>query len=221
MKLIFATTNEGKLKEVRGYLPNIEIKSLTDFPEAEDVEETGLTYKENAFLKAESLYNQLGLPVIAEDSGIRVDWLEDKHLDKFSHKENKGMEFPGIYSARYSSVVLNNPNLNHNYFANNHLVLAELADAKKQEDRKASYISTFCYYDGVETKYFVGEMSGVIGFSEIGNNGFAYDTIFHPELEDKTISEITYAQMNNSTKNKYSHRIKSLNKIVDFLKQKA
>ena len=117
-KVIIATKNPGKAKEfIRMFEPyGIEVKTLLDFPEMEDIEETGQTFEENAILKAEAVCEQFGQMVIADDSGLIVDALDGR---------------PGIYSARYAGEEKNDE-------ANNDKLLEELKDVKEQ-DRTARF----------------------------------------------------------------------------------
>lgn len=207
-ELIMATTNKNKIEEIEKYLPDVKIKSLLDFPDLEDVEETGLTYKENSFLKASYLYSKLGIPVIAEDSGISVDCLQGS-LGKIP------LEVPSIYSARYASIVKKDPSIDHNFEENNRLLLKMV---EGQSNRKARYNSTFCLIDSSgNSHFFESEMEGIITDTLKGENGFAYDFIFNPLLSNDTYSKLTYAEMTTVEKNKYSHRIKSINKLINFL----
>ena len=115
-KVIVATKNPGKAKEfIRMFEPHgIEVKTLLDFPEVEDIEETGRTFEENAILKAEAVCEQFGQMVIADDSGLMVDVLDGR---------------PGIYSARYAGEEKNDE-------ANNDKLLDELKDVKKRIEQQ-------------------------------------------------------------------------------------
>lgn len=211
-KIVFATTNINKLKEIKKYLPNdIEVLSLLDFPNHLDVEEPFLTFEENALHKAKSFYDLEKIPVIAEDSGIIVDCLDNKYYIKGFEKCEK---FPSVLSARYASLVLNNPELDHDYSANNALLLKEMENVKGF-DRSARYVSIFCFYDGEKPRYFQGTLEGFIAYSEKGTNGFAYDSILIPA--DKNSEGGTYAEMDDESKQKQSHRIKALDLTMDFI----
>lgn len=213
-KLIFATTNQGKLKEVRSALPNYEILSLNDFPGATDVDETEDTFLGNALLKARSLYKELGIPVIAEDSGIIIDKISEIHGGKLTADGIAyPSQLPGIYSARYASLVLNDISLDHNFDANNDLVLDELNGTSPAE-RSAHYLSTFVLMNDLNDYHvFEGKLHGFIADKPSGTNGFAYDTIF--KLNSDTTE--TYADMTTDDKNKVSFRVKALSKLINHL----
>lgn len=211
-QIIFASTNQGKINEIKQALPNFEILSLNDFPNVNDVDEPFFTYIENAKHKAKSFFDQTGIPVLAEDSGIEIDHLS-QHPQTVDWKPN--MTVPGVFSARYASLVLNNPILDHDTVANNTLVMMSLEGI---ENRNAKYVSNFVFYDGTDFILSYGEMKGIITEGhERGHNGFAYDTIFQPKTSDKMISTSTYAQMPNHMKNSLSHRVKALNAMVNKL----
>ena len=178
--MMIATKNEGKAKEFakifepKGY----RVKTLLDFPDLPDVEETGTTFEENARLKAETMAQLLNCPVLADDSGLCVDALGGQ---------------PGIYSARYAA--------DHNDAANNAKLLSELADVDPL-DRTAHFHCTLVLAAPHKESLVVeGEVEGLITGIPRGENGFGYDPLFYlPEL-DKTMAELTPEQ-----KNKLSHR---------------
>lgn len=158
--------------------------------ELTDAEETGTTFEENAFIKAESGCRESGLPCIADDSGLAVDALNGD---------------PGVYSARYSGGHGNDD-------ANNELVLKNLTGVP-DEERGAAYVSAVClvYPDGrkIEVR---GECRGRMGYEPIGTGGFGYDVIFLPDEYGYTK---TMAQLTDDEKDAISHRGKALRMLAD------
>ncbi len=193
MKLIFATQNAGKAKEVKAIFAGseIEIISLYDLGNNIDIEEHGTTLRENAFIKAKTVYDIYKVPVVADDSGLEIEQLNGR---------------PGVYSARYSGE-------NCTYEDNNIKVIDELKNFP--EPHKAKFVSHAVYYDGENEIEAVGELPGQIIKEQRGTNGFGYDPIFIPDGFDKTISELDF-----DFKNKISHRAKSFvvlkEKLVNY-----
>lgn len=186
MKIIFATQNPGKAKEVKAIFANssFEIISLYDLGNKIDVEETGVTFRDNAFLKAKTIYNIYKEPVVADDSGLSIEQLEGR---------------PGVYSARYAGE-------NCTYEDNNLKVIDELKDLP--EPHKAKFISHAVFYDGEKEIEAVGELPGVLIKEQRGTGGFGYDPIFIPDGFQNTISELSFEE-----KNKISHRAQSFNQL--------
>ena len=208
-QLMFASMNEAKINELKKYLPECQILSLLDFADSEDVDETGLSYRENAFLKANAFYQKHKFPVVADDSGIEAHYL-------FGTKYGSDMAVPGIYSARYAS--------NHDVNLNNQELLKQLEntpfdlnDLTSCGTRSCHYVSALCYIDeNGKEHYFEGELFGVFGDKAKGTNGWAYDLFFHPILDGK-VSKKTYAELEDSVRNEISHRAIALNKLKDFI----
>lgn len=190
MKIIFATQNKGKAAEVKAIFAGsqIEIISLYDLGSKIDVEETGSTFRENAFLKAKTIYEIYKEPVVADDSGLEIEQLDGR---------------PGVYSARYAGEPCT-------FEDNNLKVISELQDFP--EPHRAKFISFAAYYDGKNKLETVGELPGRMIKEQRGTNGFGYDPIFIPDGFDLTISEMDF-----NTKNKISHRAKSFEKLRDDL----
>ena len=190
MKIIFATQNKGKAKEVKAIFAKTkyEIISLYDIGNKIDVEETGSTFQENAFLKAKTIYNIYREPVIADDSGLAVEQIEGR---------------PGIYSARYAGEKCT-------YEENNLKLIAELYNLP--EPHNAKFISYAVFYDGNNEIEAVGELPGQIINELRGTNGFGYDPIFIPEGYEQTIAEMEFEE-----KNKISHRAKSFSILKEKL----
>lgn len=188
MKLVFATNNLNKLKEVQEMLPSsIELLSLEDINCFDEVAETETTLQGNAKLKANYITDKFGYNCFADDTGLEVDILEGK---------------PGVFSARYAGEPTNSEN-------NMQKLLAELND---KENRKAQFRTAICLnLDGKQT-LFEGVCKGEILSKKQGEKGFGYDPIFKPVGFSNS-----FAQMKSEEKNKISHRGIAIQKLVDFL----
>ena len=194
MRYIMATHNKDKIVEMSRILEPLGIEAVTDRDlgiELPEVEETGTTFAENAYLKAASACAFTGLPAIADDSGIVVDAL------------NGG---PGVYSARYGGEGLDDK-------GRNRLLLTEL-DGLPAEQRTAHYACAICcvFPDGRDPITAQGEMHGHIGTEEHGNGGFGYDPLF-------LVGERTVAEMTAEEKDAISHRGNALRLFRDRLLQ--
>ena len=192
MKVILASKNKDKIREISNILKNSNKRLLTcndiDIPE---VEETGSTFVENAILKARSASLTTGLAAIADDSGIEIDYLDAK---------------PGIKSARYSGKNATNES--------NNLKLLKALDGVPYENRKACYRCVIVYMRFPDDPFPIitsGSWEGYITEKLIGTNGFGYDPLFYLPEYDKTSAEIS-----SSLKNKISHRAKALKKLQDY-----
>lgn len=192
-KVIFATGNEGKMKEIREILGDLDIEllSLKDAGIHADIVEDGKTFEENAQIKARTVCSLTGEIVLADDSGLEIDYL---------NKE------PGIYSARYmgedTSYRIKNANL------------IERLNGVPDEKRTARFVCAIAaaFPDGT-MKTVRATMEGRIGYEEKGENGFGYDPIFYlPEYG------CTSAELSMEEKNKISHRGKALKAIKDELR---
>lgn len=195
-KLIFATTNQNKVKEIRMIMADTdyEVISLKDAGIDVDVEENGATFEENAIIKAKAICGLTGELVLADDSGLEVDYL---------NKE------PGIYSARYEGV--DTP-----YTIKNQIIIDRLKGVPK-EQRTARFVCAIAaaFPDGrVITR--TASMEGQIGYEQKGENGFGYDPIFFlPEYG------CTSAELRPEDKNAISHRGKALRMMRDVLREEA
>lgn len=183
--IVIATRNPGKASEFRkifsekGYM----VKTLLDYPELPDIEETGTTFEENARLKAETIASILKQPVLADDSGLIVEALGGR---------------PGVYSARFAGEPTNNA-------ANNAKLLHEMTDVP-QADRTATFHCTLVFAAPEKESLVVeGNWSGAIGTIPRGENGFGYDPLFYLPEEGKTAAELSDDQ-----KNALSHRGKAV-----------
>ena len=188
--IVIATRNPGKAKEFtklfaeKGY----QVKTLLDYPELPDVEETGKTFEENARLKAETIAAILKQPVLADDSGLIVDALD-------------GM--PGIFSARFAGEPTNNA-------ANNAKLLHELTGVPK-EKRTAMFHCTLVFAaPDKESLVVEGNWAGEIGTIPRGDHGFGYDPLFFVPEEQKTAAELS-----DERKNEISHRGLAVAKLKD------
>lgn len=186
--IVIATRNPGKAKEFQAIFgeSGYQVKTLLDFPELPDVAETGKTFEENARLKAETIAQILKRPVLADDSGLKVDALG-------------GM--PGIYSARFAGEQKSDA-------ANNAKLLHELTDVP-DEKRTAQFHCTLVFAaPNKESLVVEAEWPGRIARIPRGENGFGYDPLFIVEGMDKHAAELSAAE-----KNKYSHRGQAIEKL--------
>lgn len=191
MKLVFATNNEHKLKEVQEILGDqFELMSLADLGCEEEIPETGPTLETNAAEKAWYIYQRYGVNCFADDTGLEVDALDGA---------------PGVYSARYAGPQRN--------AADNIRKLLLIMD--KINNRKARFRTVISLIiDGVETQ-FEGVVKGTLLDSLNGTAGFGYDPIFQPEG-----FEHSFAQMDLAQKNEISHRGRAISHLVEYLKEK-
>jgi XTP/dITP diphosphohydrolase len=188
MKLVFATNNQNKIKEIQQLVPStIKLLSLTDIKCFEEIEETGLTLQENAIIKANYVTKNYGYNCFADDTGLEVDFLKGK---------------PGVYSARYAGEDNNAEN-------NMQKLLAELSGV---EDRKAKFRTVIALNLNKKQTLFKGICNGNILKTKQGEKGFGYDPIFMPKGFDNSFAEMTLAE-----KGKISHRGKAVNQLIEFL----
>jgi XTP/dITP diphosphohydrolase len=159
---------------------------LLDFPEIADVEETGLTFEENAILKAEAVSRALNKMVIGDDSGLIVDALEGR---------------PGIYSARYAGEPKNDQN-------NTDKVLSELKGIPEEKRSARFYCALAVAVPGQETMTVSGACEGRILEEQRGSNGFGYDPVFYVPEMGRAMAELSADE-----KNKISHRANALKKL--------
>ncbi len=189
MKLIFATYNSNKAFEIQKLLPeHFQVLTLNDIDFHEEIPENEPTIESNSVFKAQFIYNKFNLNCFADDTGLEIEALNGK---------------PGVHSARYAGEE-KNADLNTN------LVLKELYQIS---NRKARFKTVITLIIHGEQHQFEGIVDGTIIEEKRGSNGFGYDPIFIPEDESKT-----FAEMNLSEKNKYTHRARALEKMIDYLK---
>jgi XTP/dITP diphosphohydrolase len=190
MKLVFATNNEHKLKEVQQILGDqFELMSLADLGCEEEIPETGPTLETNASEKAWYIYNRYGVNCFADDTGLEVEALGGE---------------PGVYSARYAGPQRNATD-------NIQKLLMVMDKINNRNARFRTVISLII--DGVETQ-FEGVVNGSLLHSLTGTAGFGYDPIFQPEGFDHS-----FAQMDLVQKNKISHRGRAINHLVEYLNE--
>ena len=194
MKLVLASKNQKKMKEMSQILGHLGVKVCLQADVGVDieVEETGTTFEENSLLKARAVMEATGLPAIADDSGLCVDALNGA---------------PGVYSARYGGPGLDD--------TGRYRLLLE--NMRGQSPRTARFVSviTCCFPDG-EVLTARGECEGTVAFAPMGEGGFGYDPVFFlPKLKK------TFAQLTPEEKNAISHRGKALElfraKLEDYL----
>ena len=192
--ILIATYNKHKKKEIKDFLfdLNVEILSLEDFPQIENINETGLTLLENSLIKSREAYRTTGLPSLADDTGLEVDLLNGA---------------PGVYSARYAGEnVTYNDNVNK--------ILSKLMIHKDENIRTAKFRTVISYVSGEMELTEFGEVEGYITTSKRGSSGFGYDPIFRPKGFN-----LTFAEMSEMQKAKISHRSVALNKMKTKLKK--
>ena len=186
MKMVLASKNAHKLVEMRDILSQLGVEVILESEAGVDVdvEETGTTFEENAFLKAHAVCEASGLPAIADDSGLCVDALNGA---------------PGVYSARYGGPGLDD--------AGRYRLLLE--NMRGQLDRRCRFVSAICCCfpngDRVEAR---GECAGTLAYAPKGADGFGYDPIFFVPGLKKTFAELSPAE-----KNAISHRGNALKKF--------
>ena len=190
MKIIFASHNKDKEKEVKNILNDVDIVTLSNLNDHDDVEENGNTLEENAFIKAEYYFKKYHMPVISDDTGLFVETLDGA---------------PGIHSARYSGEGAT-------YKSNCEKLLKEL---EGKENRNAHFICSICYINEEgKVKYFNGKVNGEITLKAMTEEGFGYDPIFYVPEKGKTMAEMTKEE-----KNSLSHRKLALEKFAIYLRE--
>ncbi|HLV14039.1 MAG TPA: non-canonical purine NTP diphosphatase [Xanthomarina sp.] len=188
MKLVFATNNLNKLKEVQALIPeHIQLLSLLEIGCKEDVPETQNTIEGNAIQKAEYIKNNYGYDCFADDTGLEVATLNNE---------------PGVFSARYAGEQRNSED-------NINLLLENL---KGKPNRQAQFKTVIALHLNGNLKTFTGICEGEITSEKQGEHGFGYDPIFKAKGYSKTFAEISLDE-----KNKIGHRGKAVKQLVDFL----
>ena len=191
LKLVFATNNPNKLKEVQAMLTNFEIVSLSEIGCFENIPETAETLEGNAILKANYITEKYGLNCFADDTGLEVAALNNK---------------PGVYSARYAGAE-------NNAEANMNKLLFEIGDNK---NRNAQFRTAVALNIQGEQHLFEGICKGQILTKKQGESGFGYDPIFMPDGFHKS-----FAEMAMTEKGVISHRGKAIEKLVSFLNKNS
>ncbi|MFI7383004.1 RdgB/HAM1 family non-canonical purine NTP pyrophosphatase [Streptomyces sp. NPDC049813] len=196
-RLILATRNNGKIVELRAILADAglphELVGADAYPDIPDVRETGVTFAENALLKAHALAKATGLPAVADDSGLCVDVLGGA---------------PGIFSARWAGRHGDDQ-------ANLDLLLAQLGDIDEDRHRTAHFAcaAALALPDGTE-RVVEGQLRGVLRHAPAGAGGFGYDPILQVEGDSRTCAELTAAE-----KNAISHRGKAFRALVPVVRE--
>jgi XTP/dITP diphosphohydrolase len=190
-ELIFASRNQGKIEEIKSMLSPLGITVLSakdlDLP---DVDETGKTFEENAYIKALAAAKSQNIPCIADDSGLCVDAIDGR---------------PGVYTARYAP--------NRDFDKGMDKLLKELADTKSgNRSAHFSCVIVLAHPNG-SYKSFEGRVDGQIATKKTGHAGFGYDPIFIP-----TGFSRSFAEFDSTEKNKISHRGRALQKFITYLK---
>ncbi len=190
MKILFASSNENKIKEIKALLPaDFELVTLSDIDFHEEIPETSDTIEGNAIQKATFLADKLSIPCFADDTGLVIPKLKGE---------------PGVYSARYAGEQRNaDDNMN--------LVLEKLSN---KTARSAHFLTVIALHIFNKIVIFEGKIDGTIIDEKRGTMGFGYDPIFVPENETRT-----FAEMPAEEKNTLSHRGRAFAKMVDFLAQ--
>ena len=194
MKVVLASQNKHKWEEIRKITEKLDIQLImeSDLGMCIEVEETGTTFEENSFQKAEAVMKATGLPALADDSGISVEALNGA---------------PGVYSARYGTPDLDD----HGRMELLRKNMANVPDGQRQA--KYVCVITMVTPEG-ETIQARGEVHGLITREAAGNGGFGYDPIFYYPPFGKTLAEVPAED-----KNRVSHRAQALNLFYDKLKE--
>ena len=186
-KIVFATGNPNKLKEIKFAINSFKIVGLKSLGITEEIPETGDTLKKNALQKAKYIYDKAGLDCFSDDTGLEIEALNYR---------------PGVYSAMYAGDDCNAEN-------NIRKVLKELEESP---NRKAQFKTIIALILNGEEYFFEGLVSGEILKEKSGEGGFGYDPIFKPYGYKESFAEMTIAQ-----KNEISHRGLAVKKLVKFL----
>lgn len=187
-KIVFATNNEHKLREIRAILKGrAEVLSLNDINCHADIPETADTLEGNALIKAHYVYDNYGLDCFADDTGLEVDALGGE---------------PGVHTARYAGEE-------HDTQANMRKLLREM---EGKTLRTARFRTAIALIQNGEEHLFSGQVDGYISTEPLGDKGFGYDPVFMPEETGKT-----FAQLGEDFKNSISHRARAVAKLMEYL----
>ncbi len=190
-KVIVASNNKNKIREIKAKLADLNIEVLSQREAGFDIEvdETGTTFEENSMLKAKTIYDLAKAPVIADDGGLEVDFLDGK---------------PGVYSARFCGPEATD--------RDRYMKILELMKDVPDEKRTARFRCIISYIDEEGKEHaFEGICNGKIAYEPMGDNDFGYDPIF-------MVGDKSFAQMTEEEKNKISHRGRAVDKWVEHLK---
>ncbi|MBS1775038.1 MAG: RdgB/HAM1 family non-canonical purine NTP pyrophosphatase [Bacteroidetes bacterium] len=190
-EIVLASNNKGKLAELSALLSNFSLLSLEDVGFNSVIEEPYETFEQNAYQKASTLFQFCGKNVLADDSGLCVNVLNDA---------------PGVHSAYFGGEPRSDEKNNH------HL----LESMQGQQNRSAFYKAVLCLIWHGKTYFFEGICEGMISYERQGSGGFGYDPLFIPKDYDQSFGELP-----SSVKNRISHRAKATEKLVAFLKEQT
>lgn len=186
-EIVLASANKKKIAELKGLLQDFEVWSIADIGFSATIEEPFFTFRENALIKAKTIYDYCGKDVLADDSGISVAALN---------------EAPGVLSARYAGADASDQ-------GNLEKMLFEM---RGQTDRRAWYTAVLCLIFKGEIHYFEGKCTGTIIQEPRGENGFGYDPIFVPDGYNQT-----FAELDPEIKKNISHRAKAMSQLLTFM----
>lgn len=193
-RLVIASDNAGKIREFRQLLEpfGFNVISMREAGFSGEIVEDGDTFEENAHIKARTVFDATGLPTMADDSGLEIDFLDGA---------------PGVYSARYAGEGASDSERCEKVLDEMHGVARELRDAR--------FVCTIYFIYAEDDEYSVrGEVCGYIGDEPVGKNGFGYDPIFM--LND----DESMATISDEEKNKISHRAAAFKRLSEILKEK-
>jgi XTP/dITP diphosphohydrolase len=195
VKIVLATHNQGKVREIAQLMLGLPVEwsSASDFPAIPKTEESGDTLEENALLKAQALSQALGLPALADDSGLFVDALKGE---------------PGVHSARYAGPDCNDAD-------NVKKLLKDMADFAPDERGAAFRTVVAIVVPGETTVFLAGEIKGKITEKPKGTAGFGYDPVFEPEGDHRVFAEMSLEEKNN-----ISHRARAFAKVRVWLEER-
>jgi XTP/dITP diphosphohydrolase len=192
IELVIASSNKGKLKEIRKLVAHLPVRllSLSDFPSIGEIEESGSTFAENSEIKGRAVFNATGITTLADDSGLVIDALDGR---------------PGIMSSRFAGEGASD--------ADRCALVLKQMEAVPDENRTARFVTSVCIVglDGM-ARFTEGICEGVITRQPIGENGFGYDPIFYLPEFGKTM-----AQLSQDEKNSISHRGKAIRAAVGII----
>ena len=186
-KYILASANKNKYIEIASRLTHVKLLSLVDVGHVDEIIESGMTLKENALIKAKTIYEKYHISSISDDTGLEVYALNGE---------------PGVFSARYAGLPSN--------AAEN--IKKLLFNLNQVEDRRARFRTIICLQTNQQQVFFEGVVNGMITHEIMGDSGFGYDPIFIPDGYSRTFSQMTLQE-----KNKISHRSLAVDKLVHYL----
>ena len=193
-KIVIASKNEGKIKEIKNFLHglDVEILTLNDFPDISEITEDGRTFEENAMKKAKTVFEHTKLTALADDSGLEVRYIGGE---------------PGVHSARFAGENATDQQNNQK--------LLDLMKNIPMDERRARFKCVLILYNSLYNNLiFEGRCDGYVIDEAKGDLGFGYDPLFVPDGFTKTFGELDLV-----TKNKISHRGKALNSLRGYVEK--